>query len=39
MRDREMGRGSVLLSSWNDRDRAVLPGSVPQVVWGEDGED
>ena len=25
------GRGSVLLSSWNGRDRAVLPGSVPHV--------
>ena len=25
------GRGSVLLFSWNGRNRAVLPGSVPHV--------
>ena len=26
-----MRRGSILLSSWNGRDRVVLPGSVPHV--------
>ena len=31
MRDSEGGRGSVLLSSWNGRDCAVLPGSVSHV--------